>query len=518
MEWNIGKIVSKRADLTPDKACIIYEGNPITYKDFNDNVNRLANYLMASGLKKGDRIAVALLNCPESLEVYFAAAKLGLIYVPLNYRLAAPELKYQLDNSGSRLLVFHDSLLKNVETIYSSSVVEKDKFIYLESGIPDCPGCPEWAIEFNEAREGYLIDEPVLETPIDFNDPLCIMYTSGVTGEPKGAVLSHQQTYFKNFQVILYTDMRSNDRFLSQSPLFHSAGLFIASTPTFCRGGTVVMRQKFDPERFCLDIEEYRPTVILCLTSMWTMILESGKLDEIDTSSVRVVIDGGERTPPKMFDDLADRGIQIQNAYGQTENSLMMVMPREYIWKKMGSIGKPGFFTEVWIADKNGKKLPPGETGELVARGPVVMSGYWNMPEKTKETIVKGVLHTGDLAYMDEDGFFYIVDREKDMYRSGGENVYPAEVEKVLADHPKVLNISIIGVPDEKWGETGMAFVVLNKGETSTREELIDFLNGKVARYKFPTHFKFMDELPMTASGKIKKVELKKKYGVRLNK
>jgi fatty-acyl-CoA synthase len=187
----------------------------------------------------------------------------------------------------------------------------------------------------------------------------------------------------------------------------------------------------------------------------------------------------------------------------------MMMLPKADIMRKAGSIGLPGFFTEIWIEDSNGRRLPPGEIGEIVATGPTVMTGYWNNPEKTRETIVNGVLHTGDLGYTDKDGYFYIVDRAKDMYRSGGENVYPAEIEKVLCEHPKIENVSIIGVPDDRWGETGKAFVVCKKGDTITKDEIYSYLDGKVARYKFPTHIVLVDSLPMTSSGKIRKSALK---------
>ncbi|GAB6161765.1 long-chain fatty acid--CoA ligase [Desulfothermus naphthae] len=517
MEWNVGYIMSKRAMLTPDKTALIYEDVPITYKELNKRVNQVAHYLQQKGLKKGDRISVLLLNCPEFVEVYFAAAKLGLIFVPLNFRLVGPELEYQLNNCGSRLLVFHDVLAKNFESIRSRVPVEEDKYLFVKSGISEGPDCSGWAQDYNEAIKNMSTEEPEPEEPIEFGDPLAIMYTSGVTGLPKGAVLSHEQTYFKNFQIILYSDMRADDVFLAQLPLFHSGGLFIALTPTFCRGGTFIMRQTFRPEDFAKDIERYKATIIFALTTMWRFILQKNALDNIDVSSVRVVFGGGERTPLSLLDELAKRGLYMQQGFGQTENSAMMLLPKEDVERKKGSIGLPGFFTDIWIQDEKGNKLPPGQIGEIVAKGPTVMSGYWNMPEKTAEALRNGVLHTGDLGYQDEEGYFYIVDRAKDMYRSGGENVYPAEIEKVLAGHPKIENVAIIGVPDAKWGETGMAFIVVKKGETLTKEEIYDFLEGKIARYKYPRHIKFIDELPMTASGKIKKVELKKKYGVKLD-
>ncbi|WP_299979919.1 AMP-binding protein [Desulfobacula sp.] len=516
-QWNIGSITKKRAMLSPDKTAIIYEGRTITYKALNDGANRVAHYLQEKGLKKGDRISVLLFNCPEFLEVYFAAAKLGIIFVPLNFRLIGPELEYQLNNCESRLLVFHDTLIENIESVRSNTKVDEDKFLYLKSGLPNCAGCPEWATDYKKIVESCSMAEPIPREPIYFDDPLCIMYTSGVTGAPKGAVLSHQQTYFKNFQIILYTDMSVDDRFLAQSPLFHSAGLFFLATPVLCCGATMIVRQSFEPEQFTIDIGKYKPTIIFCMTAMWKMILETKRLDSVDTTGVRVVVGGGEKTPLSLFDELSSRGLHMQMGYGQTENSVMMIMPKEYVEKKKGSIGKPGFFTDVWIAHKDGKKAAPGEIGEIVARGLPVMSGYWNMPDMTAKTIVDGVLHTGDLGYMDEDGFFYIVDRAKDMYRSGGENIYPAEVEKVLLNYPKILNIAIIGVPDERWGETGKAFIVLRAGETLTREEATEFLKGKVAKYKYPRYLEFVDQLPMTASGKVKKADLKKKYGVRLN-
>jgi fatty-acyl-CoA synthase len=320
------------------------------------------------------------------------------------------------------------------------------------------------------------------------------------------------QTYFKNFQVGIYTDSQPGDVIIAQMPLFHSGGLFIVVTPSLCSGVIIVMRRGFDPNEFAEDIQRYRGTIIFALTTMWRLILDTGKLDQIDVSSVRRVVGGGERTPVTLFEELAKRNLYMQQGFGQTENSAMMLLPKEDIQRKMGSIGKPGFFTDIWISNGNGKRLPPGEIGEICAMGPTVMSGYWGKPEETANTIVKGVLHTGDLGYTDEEGYFYIVDRAKDMYRSGGENVYPAEIEKVLMTHPKISMAAIIGVPDNKWGETGKAFIVPFPNEIITEKEILEFLKDKVAKYKYPTKFKFMKELPLTGTMKVKKSELKELY------
>lgn len=506
MKWSIGKIATKRALFTPDNIAIIYEDTPITYKEFNEETNKVAHFLKDKGIKKGDRIAVVLYNCVEFLTIYMAAAKLGVIFVPLNFRLVAPELKYQINKCGCRLLIFHDDFLKNIEPIKDEITVEKDKFFCIR--LDPEKELPVWVEDFKQVNN-YPSHEPEPDELVDLDDPLMILYTSGVSGDPKGAVISHLQTYFKNFQIILYTDMREADKVLFQSPLCHSAGLCAVATPTLCRGATLLMRRKFNPHEFAKDIEKYRATIVFALTTMFRFMLNSGALDNIDTSSVRVTFGGGERTPQNLIDELAKKGLYLQMGFGQTENSAMALMPKHAIEKKRGSCGLPNFFTEIWIEDENGKKLPPGQIGEIVAIGPNVMSGYWGMPEETKKTIRDGVLHTGDLGYMDEDGYLYIVDRIKDMYRSGAENVYPAEVERILIEHPKIENVAIIGVPDEKWGETGKAFIQVKKGEKLTVEEILNFLDGKVAKYKFPTKFEFVDSLPLTAWGKVKKIALK---------
>lgn len=511
MEWNIGFIMKKRALFTPEKTALIYEDTHITFEKLNQRINKTAHYLTELGLKKGDRIAVDLLNCPEFIYLYFAAAKLGLIFVPMNFRLVGPELEYQLKNCEARLLAFHDVFTVTIDQIRDSIPVEKDKYLIIESLMSGGMECPEWATPFDSTIADMSTLEPTPDEAINLDDPLAIVYTSGVTGNPKGAVVSHNQTFYKNFQIILYSGLHPDDVYLAQLPLFHSGGLFISLTPALCAGVTTIMRQGFNPEQFAIDIGKYSATVVFALTTMWKFVLETGKLDEIDTSSIKQVIGGGERTPVTMIEELAKRGIHMQQGLGQTENSAMMMQPKEDIIRKQGSVGLPGFFTEIWIADENGRALPPGEVGEIVAMGPTVMSGYWNMPEITAETIKEGVLKTGDLGYMDEDGYFYMVDRVKSMYRSGGENVYPAEVEKALINHPKIQNVAIVGVPDEKWGETGKAYIALEKGETITLEEIHDFLAGKVAKYKYPTIVEILDEMPMTASGKIKRAEITKK-------
>ena len=516
--WDVGYIPYKHSQMHPDKTAIIFEDERFTYGRLNEGINRCAHLLQAKGLKKGDRVSVLMLNCIEFLELYFATARLGGIFVPLNWRLLGPELEYQVNDCEARFLFFHDSFLSSIDLVRFRLKVEADKFIYLKNGGPqfpgfELPGCPDWADEYANLVVDQDTSEPQSAEPVLMSDPLAIGYTSGVTGNPKGAVLSHEQTFFKNFQIGAYTDSNPSDVLIAQMPLFHSGGLFIVATPALNAGMTMVMRRGFDPNEFAEDIQRYRGTIIFALTTMWRMIIESGKLDEINVSSVRCVLGGGEKTPIKMFEELSKHGLHMQQGFGQTENSAMMLMPKEDIHRKIGSIGKPGYFTDIWIENKGGKRLPPGEIGEIVAKGPTLMSGYWNLPEITKKTIVNGVLHTGDLGYVDEEGFFYIVDRAKDMYRSGGENVYPAEVEKILLNNPDISHIAIIGVPDDRWGEVGAAFMVpAEKSRILHIEDIKNYLKDKIAKYKYPVHVKMMTELPLTATMKVKKAELKKKY------
>ncbi len=521
--WDIGYIPYKRAVMHPDKAAVIFEDQPVTYGQMELGINRCAHMLQAKGLKKGDRVCVLMLNCMAFLEIYFATAKLGGIFVPLNWRLLGPELEYQINDCAARFLFFHDSFLGSIDLIRSRLTVEADKFIYLKNGGPQIPGfelpeCPSWAQSYPALVADQPTVRPSVPQPVFMEDPLAIVYTSGVTGNPKGAVLSHGQTFFKNFQISTYTDANPGDVLIAQMPLFHSGGLFIVATPALNSGMTMVMRRGFNPNEFAEDIQRYKGTIVFALTTMWRMILDSGKLDEIDVSSVRCVVGGGERTPPALFEALAKRGLYMQQGFGQTENSAMTLLPREDIFRKMGSVGKPGYFTDIWVEDSSGKRLSPGEIGEIVAKGPTVMNGYWNLPKETEKTIVGGVLHTGDLGYMDEEGYFFVVDREKDMYRSGGENVYPAEVEKILLNHSKIGQVAIIGVPDDKWGEVGMAFVVpATQGDVITVEEIRAFLKDQVAKYKHPAKVKLVAELPLTATMKVKKSELKKKYAESTN-
>lgn len=511
MKWNIGKILSKREEGSPDRVALIFEDTPLSYRQLNRQANQMAHLLKEKGLKKGERVAVDLVNCPEFLACYFACAKLGLIFVPLNYRLVSNELKYQLNRCNCRLLVFNSQFAGYIDPIRESLEVGKDHYICVRENA-ESPRCPSWALDYDSAIKAFPYDEPEPDEVIDLDDPFIIMFTSGVTGNPKGAVLTHGQTYFKCFQIINYTDMRKDDIFQSQAPLCHSAGLCAVSTPALCRGATLLMRSKFDPEKFGLDIERYKATIVFGLSTMMKFVLNTGVLDRVDLSSVRFAYGGGEKTHQSFYDELSQKGLHLLPGFGQTENSAMALMPPDAPASKNKSVGKANFFTELWIENEKGERAKPGEIGQIMARGPNVMKGYWDMPVETRTTIVNDVLHTGDLGHMDEEGYLYIVDRVKDMYRSGAENVYPAEVETVLQDHPKIDRVAIVGVPDQKWGETGKAFILCHKGETITLEEVVSFLEGRLAGFKFPKSIQQVNSMPMTVTGKLKKEVLRQTY------
>ncbi len=453
-----------------------------------------------------------LLNCPEFIYAYFAAAKLGLIFVPLNFRMVGPEIEYQIKNCDARMLVFHDRFLENIQPIRGNIPIEPDKFVFVRSLAPNAVDCPQWALPHDRAVAEGSVEEPVFDEPVDLDDPLAILYTSGTTGRPKGVLVSHHQTYYKILQNTIYYDLSSNDRLLAHLPLFHSAGLFIFFTPVFCHGGQLIFRQQLNPARFVEDIETYGATMVTGPGTVWRTILSKRLLDGVDVSGVRCAIGGGDRIGEDMLlDYLESKGLYQQTGYGQTENSNMTQLPRGAARRKKGSVGLPGFFNDLWIQEEHtGRKLPPDEIGEIVCRSPVMMSGYWNNPKETAKVMVDGVLHTGDIGYLDEEGYLYFSDRAKDMYKSGGENVYSMEVENLIAKHPKVSDLAVVGVPDEKWGETGVAFVVPKKGETVTKEDIHEFLQGKLAKYKFPSRLEKVDSIPRNAMQKIMKVELKR--------
>lgn len=504
---NVGDWITKRSILSPNKTAIIFEERKIKYSELNERINRLANALINWGIKKGDRVAALLYNCPEFLEVYFALAKIGAIFVTLNFRLAGPEIQYMITDSESSFLIFDKHFSEMIESVCSNLSIDQKNYVSLgNSG-------QTWTTEYEKFIEESPAKEPGIKEEVRLEDPQMIMYTSGTTGIPKGALLSHQKTFYNTFNAVLYFDITSKDIMLVTMPLFHSGGLNIASVPILYTGGTAVIQKSFDPKQALSLIEKHRITLAMMVPTMINFMLKQGSIDNYDLSSMKTLMVGGEPISLSLIKAYQDRNIPIRQVFGQTETSIQLWLSEEDAIRKIGSVGKPVFHADVRVVDKSGKDVVLGEVGEIVLNGPTQMLGYWNDPKLTAETIKDGWLHTGDLATVDEEGFVYMVDREKDMYISGGENVYPAEIERVLGENPKILEVAIIGVPDKKWGEVGKALIVLKDEEKMTEEDVFEFLRGKLAKYKIPKYAEFTNEFPKTGSGKIRKTELREKYG-----
>ncbi len=503
---NIAWWVQRWADLHPKKCAIIFEDKKISYAELNDRANRVSCWLQSLGIEKGDRVAATLNNCPEFIELFLACARLGAIFVPLNFRLAAPELEYLLKNCRPRLFVFGQEFSDTVKKLD----VENTRPSVLLSSVGKEPVEDE-ILDYSSSSADFDNQQPFLTGslgPADPEEPQVIMYTSGTTGRPKGAVLSHRKTFFNCLNADIFFKLHFDDIMLVILPLFHSGGLFIQAAPTIYKGATLVIHPKFDPIKVYQDIEHYRVTKFLGIPTVYRALVKVGSQQRGDMSSLKVCAGGGEKTTPELFELCREAGLAFRQVMGQTETSILLWASEEDSFRKPGTVGRPVFHAEVNIVDKYGHDVPPGDVGEIVVRGSIMMKEYWQDPVRTEETIRNGMLYTGDLARMDEDGYYFLVDRARDMYITGGENVYPAEVERILRQHPDVKDIAVVGIPNERWGEVGHAFVIAEEESGLSDEDILSYCRKQMAKFKCPRSITFCNDFPRTSLGKVRKREL----------
>ena len=501
----IGSWLTKRAILTPDKEAVVDGEKRLTYKDLNGRVNRLSRALKGIGIRSGDRLSILSVNCVEYVETIMAAAKLGAILVPLNWRLTPTELAFIIEDSGAETLLFHPDLLETANGLRDKAGLKHRVVI----GREEMGG----AEAYEQLLEPQTDDEPIPDTTPDLDTPHIIMYTAGTTGQPKGAVLTQGASFWNAVNLTVAMDFTSHDRNLAVLPMFHIGGIGLFTLPMLYLGGTVVIQRTFEPARALELLEDEDITLFFGVAAIFLFLIQHPRFKGEVFQKVRVVMSGGAPLPVSLVHQYRDAGIMLQQGFGMSEAApSIATLSKDLAVQKAGSIGKALMHLEAKVVDDQMNEMLPEKVGELVIRGPNLMQGYWNRAEATKEAFRGGWFHTGDLARMDPEGDFYIVDRKKDMFISGGENVYPAEVENAIYELPQVLEAAVIGVKDEKWGEVGMAVVVVKEGQELTREAVLAHMKGRLAKYKIPKSVVFTDSLPRNAAGKVLKNVLRETY------
>lgn len=487
--------VERHADTRPDKVALIDDARDlsITYGELGDRVRRLAAWFVSVGVNRGDRVAFLSENTTDIFEALFACARVGAILVPLNWRLAVPELQFIVDDCAPELLIYEGRFTAAVEQLVVPTKISLGE-------------------DFEAAkRNADPEDAPVPASTHD--DILAILYTSGTTGHPKGAIGTIGMFFWNAINIGDEVELTRSSVCLNVLPTFHTGGLNLYITPLIRLGGRSVNLREFDPQVVLQWLTSGEITHFFGVPTIYRFLAEDPDWEDADLSRVQSWACGGDAMPVALLERYAERGVVIRQGMGLTETSpTLFLIDAEHALSKAGSVGKPAMHTEIRIVDEDGADVKQGVIGELWARGPNVTPGYWNRPEANKASFTDGWLHTGDAVRMDADGYVYIVDRWKDMYISGGENVYPAEVEQVYFHHPNVLDIAVIGVPDDRWGESGLAIVVSRDVDRFTESEFIAFGEGKLATYKLPKAVWILDELPRTAAGKVLKRELRARY------
>ncbi len=497
LDSGIGSWPARRARSTPDGVALIHHGESTTYARLEERVARLATALRSRGVEAGDRVAYLGPNHPAFVEALFATHRLGAVFVPLNFRLAEPEITYMLNDSDAAVLIYAPENAAVVAQVTSWSRCR----IALR---PDGTEAESYG-DLVAAHAPTPVDEPV-----GSDAAALILYTSGTTGRPKGAVLTHANLLWNAVNLMVDVDLAGDEVTLVGAPLFHVAALNQTLLPTVLKGGTCVIMPRWDVDE-CLDlIAAHRVTWMFGVTAMYAGLAQSPRWNEADLSSVRTVMSGGAPIPEALIQDYHARGLTFCQGYGMTETApgATFLRPDQSV-RKAGTAGTPCFFVDVRVVDTDLADVAPGVPGEILVKGPNVTPGYWGRPEATEAAFVDGWLRTGDIATVDDEGYLKIVDRVKDMYISGGENVYPAEVEAVLYAHPGVAEVAVVGVPDARWGEVGAAFVVGRPGAHLEVDALSSLARGHLAKYKVPVHWHIVDDLPRTGSGKIRKPGLR---------
>jgi fatty-acyl-CoA synthase len=469
-----GDLLSERARVTPNRLALVSvaTGERITYQDLNARAEQAAETLRAI-LQPGDRFGLLTNNSVEFLELFFAAGKAGMIVVPLSTRATEHELKHIVKDCGMKAM------------FYGPGFEAIDLMI------------PSYETEWREVSPANR--QPPAVNP---EDPYCLLYTSGTTGKPKGVMIPRRQLYWNGYNTALNWGLREDDVSPIFTPLYHAGGIAAFLIPIFCAGGTIVLHKSFDAAEVWRVLERERCTVVLGVPTIWKLLMDAPQFATVDLSHVRWFISGGAPLPQYLIDAYQKRGVAFKQGYGMTEVGVnCFTMTVEDSFKKPGSIGRPMMFTEVKLENMD------GDVGEMLIRGPHVSLGYWNNEAATAEAYGEdGWFRTGDLARRDSDGFFYIAGRRKEMFISGGVNIYPAEIEAALVSHPQVSDAAVVAVPDETWGEAGVAFVV----GTASEEELAQYLGTRIAKYKVPKRFVRVEALPRTPYGKVVKEELRR--------
>ena len=493
--------IAHHARMAPNREAVhdLASGRRFTYAAFDARVTRAALYLQSLGVGEQDRVAVLSHNDSDVFEVQFACARLGAIFLPLNWRLAVPELEYVCGDATPKVLVH------GVEFAEEASQVARQTDI---AHLVDIANGGDSAYEAGLAAA--VGDLPGRTNRL--SDVWTVMYTSGTTGRPKGAMITFSMCVFNALHCAMVVDLTQQSKNLVFLPTFHTAGLNVYANPLFHFGGTNVIMRAFDPEQFCalLSDKDLLVTHALGVPTNYLMLAEASGFATADFSNLVSLAIGGAAAPLSLIEQFGAKGIRLQQGWGMTETGpIGLMLSADKALEKVGSSGLPPLYTELRIVDTDGKDVVQGETGELLIRGPNVLPGYWNRPDLNADIFTEdGFFHTGDAARQDADGYYYIVDRYKDMFISGGENVYPAEVEDVVYQLDGVLENAVVGVPDAKWGEVGRAYIVLKEGANLGEAAIVEHCRAQLAHYKVPKQVRIIDELPHNATGKVLKHQL----------